>query len=1076
MSEQNEKPGGPKPTFYVGVGASAGGLEAIETFFGQIPENSGLAYVVVQHLSPDYKSLMVELLSKKTALPVYRAEDNMVVSANCVYLIPPKKNLTIFHGSLLLSDQDPSRGINLPIDIFFRSLAEDQGERAVGVVLSGTGSDGMRGVRSIKEHGGMVMVQEESTARFDGMPRAAISTGLADFVLPPESMSEQLLAFAKHPGAVRTNDREPEVDGDELTRIFATLREECKVDFTYYKQSTVLRRIDRRISVNQLRDMGEYASYLRSYPQEVNALYRELLIGVTSFFRDRETFEAIAETYLPELLRKDPRPELRFWIAGCSTGEEAYTFAIITREVMETLGLSKDVKIFATDIDRDAIVYAQSGTYPESIAADLSPRLLSRYFYRKDDNFQIVRNIREMVVFAQHNLLKAPPFTNIDLVSCRNLLIYLQAVLQKRVLELFNFSLNAGGLLVLGTSETIGEMTDYFDTVDRALKLYRCRGRERMLSADGLPMVGELRRRGASYPGFRRLPRPGEEEKQLERLLQTLAEDTLPLTLVVNEHLELLHLFGEAEGFFKLPSGRLLNDVSKMANKDLAIPITINLRIKPLPEVKGRESLVLVLVDELPDDANKGPSEAQSYDLSQEAEQHIRDLEQELQFTRENLQATIEELETANEELQATNEELLASNEELQSTNEELQSTNEELHTVNAEYQNKIIELTELSNDVNNLLDSSDIAQLLLDEDLEIRRFSPRIREIFKILDSDIGRPLTHLSCFLGGVDPIDVARKVLRSGEVDETNVCGPAGRKYLMRTKPYQIGPEAFSGVIMTFVEVSAIHRVEQALANSERDYRTLFDTMAQGVVYQNERGEIVSANPAAERLLGMTLDQMRGASWRDPRWSAVDEHGDPLRIEDHPATLAFKRGRSVEDALIGVMNPLLGLRRWLRINATPLYGARNAEKPDQVYSTFEDVTERVEAERDLRLLYRRLDFAFESADLAWWDWNVKTGAVKVNRMKFEWIGFAPDEVESTLDFWTGRLHPEDYDTAMNAMRAHFEGKAALYDVKYRLRTKDDGWRWLHDRGRVAEREDDGAPVRVVGTVGLVDEAEAD
>ncbi len=465
------------PTHYVAVGASAGGLEAIESFFSHMPPDSGLGFIVIQHLSPDYKSLMVELLSKRTPMPVRRAEDGLPVLPNNVYLIPPKKNLTIFHGKLLLSEQDHSKGINLPIDVFLRSLAEDQSEKAVAVILSGTGSDGTRGLRVIKEYGGMVMVQDEESAKFNGMPRAAISTGLADFVLPPDQMPGQLLSFSKHPYITKVERSETLLSDEQgLTRIFSILREKCKVDFTFYKPSTVTRRIERRMTINQTDDIRDYVAYLSNNPGEAVALYRELLIGVTSFFRDPDAFDCLVQHGLPEIFKSASSREIRFWVACCSTGEEAYTMAILARECMEMLGTSHDVKIFATDIDRDAIHYAASGSFPESVAADISPRLLAKYFYKKDDNFQIARNIREMVVFAQHNLIKDPPFTNISLISCRNMMIYLQPILQRKVLEFFNFSLNPGGILMLGTSETTGDMADYFEPVAPKWKIYRSKG------------------------------------------------------------------------------------------------------------------------------------------------------------------------------------------------------------------------------------------------------------------------------------------------------------------------------------------------------------------------------------------------------------------------------------------------------------------------------------------------------------------------------------------------------------------------------------------------------------------------
>ena len=469
-----------KPKVIVGIGASAGGLEAIEDFFKAMPPDSGMAFVVVQHLSPDYKSMMVELLSRKTEMPVLRTEDGMQVEPNHIYLIPPKKSLTIFHGKLLLTDQKHRDGINLPVDIFLKSLAEDQNENAVGVILSGTGSDGTRGVRAIKEWGGLVMVQDEDSAKFDGMPRAAASTGVADFVLPPEEMPSQLLACLSHPYVSRQDRQEQALSGETgLTRLFSLLRAKTKVDFTYYKPSTTNRRIERRIAVTQVADLEAYVGYVEQTPAELSALYRELLIGVTSFFRDAKVMAILQDKVLPEVLQRRSDRELRFWVAGCSTGEEAYTLAIIAREMMEKLGLARDIKIFATDIDRDAVAKAGTGIYPESIAADLTPSLLAKYFYSRGETYQIARTIREMVVFAQHNLVKDPPFTRIDLVSCRNLLIYLQTNLQQRAVEMFDFALRPGGVLLLGTSETVGDMEDRFEPIDRKARIYRSLGKAR---------------------------------------------------------------------------------------------------------------------------------------------------------------------------------------------------------------------------------------------------------------------------------------------------------------------------------------------------------------------------------------------------------------------------------------------------------------------------------------------------------------------------------------------------------------------------------------------------------------------
>lgn len=909
------------PTHYVAVGASAGGLEAIEAFFSRMPVDNTFGFIVVQHLSPDHKSLMVEILSKKTAMPVQRAEDNMQVLAGSIYLIPPRKNLTIFHGKLMLSDQERNRSINLPIDVLLRSLAEDQGEKAVAVILSGSGSDGMRGVRTIKQAGGMIMVQDETSARFDSMPRAAISTGLADFVLPPAEMPRQLLAFTQHPYVARTKSTDPVItDEDALTRIFALLRERSNVDFTYYKPSTVVRRIERRIGITQTEDIDAYVTYMQEYPAEVTTLFRELLIGVTSFFRDPAVFEKLRQEVLPGLIESVGARELRFWIAGCSTGEEAYTVAILLRECMTELGVTRNVKIFATDIDRDAVRFAANGNYPESIAADIPQDYLARYFGKHDEHFRVARAIREMVVFAQHNLIKDPPFTRIDLVSCRNLLIYLQPVLQNRVLDYFNFSLQRGGILLLGTSETTGEMEEHFEVVDSRLKVFRSRGRatlhhdiqaergertplsgkylveadrsDRAPGAGGRGAVGDTRSRELRlrYSGARRSA-GGFEERVLERFLDVASTYYLPTAVVVDEHLHVQDFVGASEYYFRIPSGKPTTDITRMVIKELVAPLTtgiqkafrenrelvysrvrylrnadsqiVDLRIVPLPDRRGQNPLVAVFFLDprlTSESANMDEADDLSaYDMSREAEQRITDLEQELQLTRENLQATVEELETSNEELQATNEELLASNEELQSTNEELQSTNEELYTVNTEYQNRIMELTELNNDVENLLTSSRIGTLLLDENLDVRRFSPQITSIFSLGSGDPERPLANVKHTLVNVDPVEVARRVQDAGEASEREVQTADGAWYLMRVVPYSVGPEVYSGVVASFVDITRM-REAQAL------FRTVADT-SPALIWMSGLDKLCYwFNGPWLSFTGRTMEQERGMGWTE------------------------------------------------------------------------------------------------------------------------------------------------------------------------------------------------------------------
>jgi two-component system CheB/CheR fusion protein len=1097
-----------EPNLYVAIGASAGGLEALESFFSNTPDDTGFAFIVVQHLSPDHKSLMVELLSKVTRMKVQRATDSLEVEPNKVYLIPPKKNLTIFHRKLMLNDQVPARGLNFPIDIFFRSLAEDQEEKAVGVILSGTGSDGSQGVRAIKEVGGLVLAQTRDSAKFDGMPGAAIDTGMVDFVLRPSDMVEKLHRVFTHLGD-RDADENNDILSDDtgITRIFAMLREKHKVDFTYYKPNTVQRRIQRRMGVNQISSLKEYTNLLKQSPAELATLYRELLIGVTRFFRNKEVYKVLGEEVLPGLLKRNTESEIRFWVAGCSTGEEAYSLAILVKECLEDQKINRDVKIFATDLDRDAIAFAQNGVYSESIAADINHDILNKYFYRTDESFRVSRVIREMVVFAQHNIIKDPPFTNIELVSCRNLLIYLQPVLQKKVLEMFTFSLNQDGVLILGTSETTGELSEYFDHSHQKYRIYTIKSKmsNRSLIFPGtrmpevnLPVKTRMRDRGEMSFG-----RMGDELRFVERFMGALVDHYTSVVLVINMHMEVVHVVGETQGLFKLPPGRMTSDISKLAIKDLALPLTtglqkvfrtkeeikyssvplkregqvnkFNISIRLLPESRRDEPLALVMLEDVTKKAVNGTKESTNeseYSLSANTEQHIQDLEQELQFTKENLQATIEELETSNEELQATNEELLASNEELQSTNEELQSTNEELHTINAQYQKKIIELTELNNDVENLMTSSSIGKLMLDENLEIRRFSSHILNIFKLLQDDIGRPLTHISHYMKDVDPIELAQLVIKKEQSLEQEIETRSGEWYLMRALPYKIGPEVYAGVVMTFVDITAVKKAQLDLKESEeslrftsrltqvanwsyypdedkmevnsqgldflefsteesetkevflnlfdetgkkklkdllsqtdtakefdfitscavcegqrdiriigkpllekgkvkriagalqdisrvvsqekqikdtmRKYHHLFQNMKQGVVYQNREGEIIECNPAACEILGLSRDEMLGRKSRDPRWKSVKEDGSVLEAKDHPSMISIRTGEEVHNGLMGIFNPKTESTRWITVSAFPVFEKEEDDKPAEVYTIFDDVSDRLDSQQ--------------------------------------------------------------------------------------------------------------------------------
>ncbi|TVR66627.1 MAG: chemotaxis protein CheR [Candidatus Competibacteraceae bacterium] len=903
--------GSPPLPHIVALGASAGGLEALQQFFKNAPPDSGMAFVVIQHLSPDYKSMMVELLSKNTTMPVKRVENGMPVEPNQVYLIPPKTQMTLLHGKLLLGEIDHSKGLVLPIDIFFKSLAEDQGERAIGVVLSGTGSDGTRGIRAIKETGGMVMVQEENSAKFNGMPSNAIATGLADFVLPPERMPEALLKYIQHPYVQKAPDPSgaPSAEENQIELLLALLRKETGVDFSFYKPSTILRRIERRMGIAQMITVEDYVRHLSESPQAVKALYKDLLISVTRFFRDPEAFEILRRKVIPEIFAQASGDQpVRIWVAGCATGEEAYSIAILCAEQIEESKKNLDIKIFATDLDKEALDHAGRGAYPESIVVDLPDEKLRRYFIKEGNSYSVQRNIRQMVVFAAHNILSDPPFTKISLVTCRNLLIYLQPILQNRVMTSFSFALHPRGYLFLGSSETIGDLSDSFETLNSRHKVFRHRGDLRPALAESVdlaPLQERMSRRSADLSRPFRASRASSRDQTVDQITAKLLREHVPACLVVEESGRLVYTYGTPGDFLALPAGQATLNALEMLPRALALVLSsaiykahrdhktltyrnihlrgrdrmrsIDMTVEPFRDENSDEKLYLVFLAEAPL-VPAVVAESESLDLDAKASQRINDLERELQTNKENLQAAIEELETANEELQATNEELLAANEELQSTNEELQSVNEELYTVNAEYQNKINELADLNTDMNNLLSSTQIGKLFLDLDLRIRKFTQPITQEVDLLPHDIGRPVGDFAHpFMQAIQRDAI--KVLKTQNVFDQLMKSANGRWYLLRLVPYQTQQGEIFGVIAALIEVTALKESQLTARKGELAAAVTLNTLAAGVCAINEQGRIILFNEAFDQRLGGKKLPLSGAHFAtllaEPGQTPADWH---------------------------------------------------------------------------------------------------------------------------------------------------------------------------------------------------------
>ena len=871
------------PTHYIGIGASAGGLEALQDLFANTPSDTGVAYIVVQHLSPDYKSMMPELLSRHSRMPIQQISDSTEIYPDHIYLMPPRKNMMIADGKLLLTDAMPESPPQMPIDFFFKSLAQNYGHRAVGIVLSGTGSDGTRGIKALKEEGGLVIVQEPDTAKFDGMPRSALNTGLADLTLPATEIGENLVRFFQHPyiSGNQPARSEDEDDNQVYDDIFKLLKRQSSINFSQYKASTVARRIERRLGINQLNGLNSYHRLLVESPKELQILSKELLIGVTRFFRDEEIFDYINGRGVPDLVASAMGRDqsLRIWVAGCSTGEEAYSLAILFREYIEKEGLECKVSIFATDVDSNAIAEASTGLYSEDIQFDVSEDRLEKYFEVRPGGFQIVRSIRESVIFATHNMLEDPPFSNIDLVTCRNVLIYFQQGAQKRVLSSLFFALRYKGYLWLGPSESMGDLKSHFDQVSDRNKLFQKISNQRVpigSTPPGIALPGKSASPVSMQP-FNNVVRASKAVSGPLSLVQDrLLKEFVPACIVLSDTFEAVHVYGDVSRFVRpMGAGKVSNNINDIIHEDLSVAVStalyrcekcqedifytdvilhndngddLNLNLSVLIVRSGeRESPMAstnyVIQFQVNENAERVVEKSGvSFDAQESSRQRIMDLEAELVKKQEHLQVTIEELETTNEELQSANEELMSANEELQSTNEELQSVNEELYTVNSEYQEKITQLTELNDDLDSVINATNIGIVFLDESLSIRKFTSVASQYIHLMDSDVGRPLHHISHDLKYDELINDVASVSTNGEAVERAVYTRSDSAVLVRILPYRnSGGRISRGVVMTLTNISRQRFVEAALERAQSQLRDVVLDGGAPLMIDSDRDEL-------------------------------------------------------------------------------------------------------------------------------------------------------------------------------------------------------------------------------------------
>jgi two-component system CheB/CheR fusion protein len=864
----------------VGIGASAGGLEAIEGFFSKMPSDTNIAFVIIQHLAPEHKSIMGSLLKKYTDMEVTEVKDGMKVRPNCVYLNPPNKDVSIMNGKFYLLAPIQTRATRLPINHFFRSLADCQGDKSVCIILSGTGSDGTTGLKAIKGAGGIAMAQQESQARYDNMPKSAIDTGLVDYILPVEKMPGELIKYIKHPyiESPEKISKAKEKFEDHVQKTFMLIRSATGHDFSHYKKNTIHRRIERRMAVHQIDQISDYVHYLRENPVEIKTLFKDFLITVTNFFRDPKAFKAFEEKVIfPLLTTKPPQDNIRVWVPGCATGEEAYSVAILFAEAMQEMKKHFNIQIFATDIDSEAIEYARQGLYPESISSDVSSERIKQFFIKEEDSYKVRKRIREMVVFATQNMVKDPPFSKLDLVCCRNVLIYMDAMLQKKVLPLFHYTLKPGGFLFLGTSESIGNCADHFSPVDTKWKLFKRKDAFAQMGIEHpiVPLCSTETK--AALASKKTSPSGAYDIRQLAE--RTILQNYSPPCVLVDDKYNILYFHGETDKYLTLPKGEPDFNLLKMAREDMRYKLntllvkatkekktivseglkirhnddfsTIDLVIRPLLEPSMMEGYVMVMFDSKTPKTKAGPKKKKAV-VDDDIEPRVTVLEQELQSTKEYLQTTIEELETSNEELKSTNEELQSTNEELQSTNEELetsreelQSTNEELETVNAELQNKVDQLSDANNDLNNLISSTEIATIFLDNDICIKRFSEQTKKIFKLINTDIGRPISDIVHNLKYDDLVKDSKQVLDHLGRVEKEIESKEGLWFNMRILPYRTLENSIDGVVITFNDITR-QKTSELISKEAKDYaQSLLQTLRESILVLDDKFRVITAN---------------------------------------------------------------------------------------------------------------------------------------------------------------------------------------------------------------------------------------
>lgn len=1087
--------------YIVAIGASAGGLEAIHEFFDHMPQSASFSFIVIQHLSSDYKSLLVELVAKHTHMKVFEAAHDMVIQQDCVYIIPNNKLMTVSKGKLKLADKSEIKAPNTAVDTFLHTLAQDKKDKAIAIILSGTGTDGTKGIQSIKSYGGMVIVQDPATAKFDGMPNSAIASGEVDFILPAHKIYEELFNYANEaPVKVLQNGR---IDENLLDEIFKLVHEHSGNNFNLYKTPTIIRRIGRRMNEYGFKELEDYVNYLKVHTEETKILGQDFLIGVTKFFRDKQSFELLEKQVLPDIIKNKPEREaIKVWVCACSTGQEAYSIAILLNECLEKAGKQTEVKIFATDIDEKSIEIASKNQYPESIRKDIPAAYLKKYFIKEGSFYSLIPVIRKQVVFAKHDVTKSPPFIKNDLVTCRNMLIYMNNELQAKILSTFHFSLNQGGYLFLGSSETAHALKEGLSEVSGKWKIYKRSGPVNYGSFNTYNTGGRLlTAKDKAKSTFPDLPLSPVEK----RFNKFITKDLGYVGVFIDKAYTIQEAVGNYRRYLSLPDHKIELNILKMVSKELSILLNTALRKvwKDLKQVhlnririrRGAEDVYLNISIEPPEDGGYtmivfGESmteivpEKEQLNLSElSAEQHdeyIFELEAELNETRSNLQMAVEEMETTNEELQSTNEELLSANEELQSGNEELQSLNEELHTLNTEHQVKIKELLELNDDLDNYFRSTDIGQVFLDAGLFIRKFNPAAIRMVNMIDADIGRSIEHISNNIKADHLTEDIRSVLLTGHVVEKEVVLKNGNKSLMRIMPYLRKDKKKDGVVVTFVDVSRITELNNMISG-------VFNASLNGILaftaVRNHDHFIVdfkciSFNISALKLLHKTEEELSNALLVKQlpeliqanlfnKYVNLVEKGGVIETEFQIADALWYHMIAVKmsDGFVATLTDITDQKaseQKLKKNYQELIGVR--ERLKKLNTELEiKVQERTQELSESEERFKQVSRATNDTI---WDWSLVNNTMWRSDNFTSMFGYEREEENNNIGFWFEKIHPEDREKVKKSVYEAINKDNKQWSAEYRLKKKDDTYAVILDRGTIM-KDDFDTPYRMVGSM---------